>query len=353
MKDHLILPRRDVLKMGGAGLLGTFIAAATIEGAGATQVASIKNIKSNLQKLRIGEFNPNYASALGYRMAQALGYFKEHGIDDIQVTLSDQYIAGLLGGSLDVTRTDTDAIMSAAARSGRPFKMISCYRDKEWWIMGVRKGINTPADLKGKKITGGPIDGHNTWVQRQIVKAMGLDPDKDVQFVPTSGGSDKRLLALINGTVDAASLFPRHEAGLEAAGGKFIYHKAQAAPQEGYGALGDWLEKNEDAAYAFILGDIQARQWVFKPGNKEKTFETMEKLGYKITPAFKKSYKESLAQMSPDGGFENGAAMTRFLAPEVATGKIPKGFDWHKVVDMKYVWAAQKALGLPQRPAKL
>ncbi|HZD92125.1 MAG TPA: ABC transporter substrate-binding protein [Pseudolabrys sp.] len=352
MKDKLILPRRDVLMMGGAGLLGTFIAAATVKEAGAKQMASIKNIQANLHKLRIGEFNPNYASALGYRMAQALGYFKEHGIDDIHVTLSDQYIAGLIGGSLDVTRTDTDAIMNAAARSGKPFKMISCYRDKEWWIMGVRKGINTAADLKGKKITGGPIDGHNTWVQQQIVKQLGLKLS-DVEFVPTSGGSDKRLLALINGTVDAASLFPRHEAGLKAAGGKFIYHKAHDAPQEGYGALGDWLDKNEDTAYAFTLADIKARQWVIKPENKEKTFEIMEKFGYKITPAFKKSYKESLAQMSPDGGFANAAAMTEFLAPEKATGKVPKDFDWHKVVDMKYVWAAQKALGLPQRPASL
>ncbi len=141
--------------------------------------------------------------------------------------------------------------------------------------------------------------------------------------------------------------------GLKDAGGKFIYHKAQAAPQEGYGALGDWLAKNEDTAYAFVLADIKARQWVFKPENKEKTFETMEKLGYKITPAFKAGFDESLAQMSPDGGFESAASMTRFLDPEVKTGKIPKNFDWHKVVDMKYVWAAQKALGLPQRPAKL
>jgi ABC-type nitrate/sulfonate/bicarbonate transport system substrate-binding protein len=352
MTKHLVLPRRDVLMMGGAGLLGTFIAAATRDVAGA-QTPDMKNIKANLHELRIGEFNPNYASALGYRMAQALGYLKEVGIDDIQVTLSDQYIAGLIGGSLDVTRTDTDAIMNAAARSGKPFKMISCYRDKEWWIMGVRKGINKPEDLKGKKITGGPIDGHNTWVMREVVKELGLDPNKDVQFVPTSGGSDKRLLALINGTVDAASLFPRHEAGLKDAGGKFIYHKAQAAPQEGYGALGEWLSKNEDTAYAFILADIKARQWVEKPENKEKTFETMEKLGYKITPAFKASWKESLSQMSPDGGFENAEAMTRFLSPEVATGKVPKDFDWHKVVDLKYVWAAQKALGLPQRPAKL
>ena len=74
MKDNLILPRRDVLMMGGAGLLGTFIAAATVKDAGATQMASIKNIKANLHKLRIGEFNPNYASALvtGWRRRSAI-----------------------------------------------------------------------------------------------------------------------------------------------------------------------------------------------------------------------------------------------------------------------------------------
>ena len=353
MTKQFVLPRRDLLKMGGAGVLGTFIAAATLRGAGATQMASIKNIKSNLKTIRMGEFNPNYATALGYRMAQALGYFKEHGIDDIKVTMSDQYVAGLLGGSLDMSHMDTDTIMAAAARSGQSFKFISCYRDREWWIMGVRKGINTAADLKGKKITGGPLDGHNTWVMRQVVKDLGLDPNKDVQFVPTSGGSDKRLLALINGTVDAASLFPRHEAGLKAAGGKFIYHKAHAAPQECYGALGSWLSKNEDTVYAYTLADIKARQWLIKPENKEKTFKTMEDYGYKIPASFKKAFGEELAQISPDGGFENAAAMDAFLDPEVQTGKIPKDFSWRKVVDMKYVWAAQKELGLPQRPAKL
>jgi ABC-type nitrate/sulfonate/bicarbonate transport system substrate-binding protein len=353
MTKNFILPRRDVLKMGGAGVLGTFIAAATLRGAGAAQMASIKNIKSNLKTIRMGEFNPNYATALGYRMAQALGYFKEVGIDDIKVTMSDQYVAGLLGGSLDMSHMDTDAIMAAAARSGTTFKYISCYRDKEWWIMGVRKGINSAADLKGKKVTGGPLDGHNTWVMRQVVKEMGLDPNKDVEFVPTSGGSDKRLLALVNGTVDAASLFPRHEAGLKSAGGKFIYHKAHAAPQEGYGVLDSWLAKNEDTVYAYVLADIKARQWFYKPENKEKTFEIMEKFGYKIPKSFKASFKDSLAQISPDGGFENAAAMDAFLDPEVQTGKLPKNFNWRKIVDMKYVWAAQKELGLPQRPAKL
>jgi hypothetical protein len=32
---------------------------------------------------------------------------------------------------------------------------------------------------------------------------------------------------------------------------------------------------------------------------------------------------------------------------------VPKNLDWRRFVDMKYVWAAQDALGLPRRPASL
>lgn len=350
MSKHLVLPRRDVLKMGGAGVLGTFIAAATFDGIAGAQTPSMKAVKANLNKLRMGDFNPNYATQWTYRLAQALGYLKEVGIEEFTVTLSDQYIPGLIGGSLDITHGDTDAFIGAAAKSGLPIKQISIYRDKEWWIMGVRKGINSPADLKGKKITGGSLDGRNTWVMKQVVKDLGLDPDKDVEFVPMSGASDKRLQALIAGTVDAASLFPRHKFGLEDAGGKLLYAKTRSAPQEGFGVMGSWLSKNEDTAAAYVLADLKARQWLFKPENKEKAYQIMVDLGYSIPDSFKKLYKEELDQISPDCGFENAAAMDAFCDNLKSTGKIPKDMDWRKVIDMTYVWEAQKALGLPKRP---
>lgn len=350
MSKHMVLPRRDVLKMGGAGVLGTIIAASTFDGIAGAQTPSMKAVKANLAKLRMGEFNPNYATQWSYRLAQALGYLKEVGIDDLQVTMSDQYIPGLIGGSLDISHGDTSAFLSAAAKSGLPVKQISIYRDKEWWIMGVRKGINSAEDLKGKKITGGSLDGRNTWVMKQVLKSLGLDPNKDVEFVPTSGGSDKRLQALVTGTVDAASLFPRHKFGLEASGGKFLSAKVHNAPQEGFGVMGSWLSKNEDTAAAYVLADLKARQWLFKPENKAKAYKIMEDYGYDIPDSFKKLYKEELEQISPDCGFENAAAMDAFCDNLKSTGDIPKDMDWRKVIDMTYVWEAQKALGLPKRP---
>ncbi len=351
-RHHIVLPRREFLKMGGAGVLGTFIAAATLNRPGGQAVAA-ENVMANLKTLRMGDFNPNYATQWSYRLASALGYFKEVGIDNLEVTLSEEYMPGLIGGSLDLTHGDTSVFFGAGDKSGLPIKMVSLYRDKEWWIMGVRKGIETFDDLKGKKITGGGLQGRNTWIMKQILIENGLDPEKDVTFVPMSGGSDARLQALLAGTVDAASLFPRHQAGLEAAGGKFISQKLHSVPQEGFAAMGGWLADNEDTAYAWARADIKARQWMFDPANKDELYKTMRGLGFDIPPEFEAQYKLELDQISPDGGFESADVMDKFVQSLAVTGDLPEGLDWRKYIDMKYVWAGQEANGLPKRPASL
>jgi ABC-type nitrate/sulfonate/bicarbonate transport system substrate-binding protein len=351
-RHHIVLPRREFLKVGAAGVLGTFIAAATRNVAGA-QTPSMENVMANLKTLRMGDFNPNYATQWSYRLAQALGYFKAVGIDNLEVTLSEEYMPGLIGGSLDITHGDTSVFFGSGEKSGLPIKMVSLYRDKEWWIMGVRKGIDKPEDLKGGKITGGGLQGRNTWVMKQVLTEMGLDPEKDVSFVPMRGGSDARLQALLAGTVDAASLFPRHQPGLEAAGGKFLSAKLHEVPQEGFAAMGTWLSANEDTAYAWARADIKARQWMFDPANKDESYKTMRGLGFDIPPAFEAQYKLELDQISPDGGFASGEVMDKFVASLAVTGDVPEGLDWRKYVDMKYVWAGQEANGLKKRPASL
>ncbi|MCC7079674.1 MAG: ABC transporter substrate-binding protein [Burkholderiales bacterium] len=352
-KPRIYLPRRDFLLKGGAGVLGTIIAAGTLDSVFAAQTPNVEHARANLHALKMGEYNPNYASQWSYRIAQSLGYLKEVGIDDFEVVLSDQYMPGLIGHSLDVTHSDTDVLFGSGLKSKLPIKMISCYRQNEWWILGVRKGISKPEDLKGKKVTGGQLSGRNTYVLREILKSVGLNPDKDVTFVPMGGGSDNRLRALVNGQVDGAHLLPRHKALLEKSGGKFLYSQLHHTPQEAWAALGGWLAKNEDTAYAYVRADIKARQWLFKPENKDKAYDIMIKLGYKIPDEFKQLYQVVLDQISPDGGFDNAAVMDEFVQSLGVIGTLPKGFDWRPYVDMKYVWAAQKALGLPKRPASL
>ena len=351
MKPTINLPRREVLKAGAAGLLGIIVAAGTRNVAGA-QTPSAENVVSNLKALRFGDGNPNYAAQWTYRLAQALGYLSEVGITEFTVTTTDNYIPGMVGGSLDLVHGDTNVFVSSSVASGLPMKMISIYRDSEWWILGVRKGIEVAEDLKGKTLTAGQFGGRNAWIQKQILMKLGLNPETDIQFVPSSGGSDTWLAALLAGTVDGSTLFPRHKQPLEEAGGKFIFAERMPAPQEAFGAMGTWLDQNRDAAYAFTLADLKARQWLFKPENKEKAYQIMIDFGYEIPDRFKANYAIELEQMSPDGGFE-ASDMDAFVTSLQATGGMPPNVNWREFFDLQFLWAAQDALGLPRRPGSL
>jgi ABC-type nitrate/sulfonate/bicarbonate transport system substrate-binding protein len=351
-KQPLRLSRRDVLKRGGGGALGLFLAAGTANIAG-VQVANAQTVKANLSSIKMGDFNPNYSNQWVFRLAQALAYYEEGGIEEFEIILSDEYIAGLVGGSLDIAHGDTSEFLAAAHASGLPIKIISMHRDSEWWIMGVRNGIETTDQLRGGTITGGNMASRNTWIQRQLLIGMGIDPDNDIQFVPASGGSDARLGALLNGQVDAASVFPRHRAPLEAAGGKFIHEELVSAPQEAFAVMGDWLEENSDTARAWILADLKARAWLLDPSNTDKAFEIMIDFGYEIPDDFRALKDVQLAQLSRDGGFKDAAAMDEFVAQLAITGALPADLDWRQHFDFTHLWAAQEELGLARRPAML
>ena len=339
MKRHqIVLPRREFLLKGSAGVLGMFIAAATLNRAGA-QTPSMKNVMANLKTLRMGDFNPNYATQWSYRLAAALGYFKEVGIDNLDVTLSEEYMPGLIGGSLDITHGDTSVFFGSGDKSGLPIKMVSLYRDKEWWIMGVRKGIETFADLKGAKITGGGLDGRNTWIMKQILiengprSREGRRVRSHVRRIrrPPAGAArrDGRrcqpLPAPPGGARGGRRQVPLPEPALGAAGRLRV---------DGRLAVG-----NEDTAYAWARADIKARQWMFDPANKDESYKTMRGLGFDIPPEFEAQYKLELDQISPDGGFESADVMDKFVESLAVTGDLPKGLDWRKYMDMKYVWA--------------
>lgn len=369
-ESGLWVDRRRFLKVGGLGLFGAILtacgqgAATTTAAPGTTAAAggttttlgstttAANAIVANLKKIVVGDFNPNYAAQWSYMLALGLGYLEEYGIEELEPVLTDEYIAGLIGGSLDITHGDTNVFLGSAEESGLPIKMVSMYRISEWQIMGVGPGIETAEDLKGKTITGGPLDGRNTFVQKKIVRALGLDPEKDVQFVPTSGGSDGRLQALLAGTVDAASVFPRHRFAIEEAGGKFLYAEVEPAPQEGFGVMGEWIEANHDTLLAWMVADLRARDWLFKPENKDQAYQTMIDLGYEIPPEFVELYEVELDQFSIDGGFEL-ETMQPFLDELAETGDVPAGIDWKKHMDFSVLWEAQDYLGIPRRPTSL
>lgn len=308
--------------------------------------------KSKVKKsLTVAVDNPYYLFHEDVIVAEAKGYFKDVGIDKVKIVTIDQPIPALIGGSVDFALGDTDSAIAAAKKSNVGLRYLSTYLGGEATILGVRKGINSVEDLKGKTLTGGQFSGRNDFLLRRLLTEHGLDPNKDVKIVSTGGQSNTRLQSVISGIVDGATLQLRHKTLLEAAGGKFLFQEVRQVPQNGW--LGERiLTESPETAAAFLSATLKARQFITDQANKDEVLALMAEKGFVIPQAYKDAYSAENAATyhTADGGF-TVTAMQDFVAEQIKLKVIPAGTDWHDYVNPTALWRAQKSLGLPLRPS--
>jgi ABC-type nitrate/sulfonate/bicarbonate transport system substrate-binding protein len=298
--------------------------------------------------ITLGLNNPNYASQMPIFVAKAKGYFDDVGIKNVKVITTDNFVQGLVGGSLDISQGDTDQWLGAAAKSPEPIKYLATYRSKEWHIIGVKKGINDVQDLAGQEATAGERGGRNEFVLKTGLDALGLDPSK-VRLVPLGGGSDARLQALINGQVAAAIIFPRHIAALEKSGGKVLSKDLASVPQEGIAVMGDFLDENRATVVAYLQATLKARQFIADKSNKDEVLKIMRDAKFDIPPEFEATYSDEVDQISPDGGFDP-AEMDELVKEETQLDLLPGDLQWRDHVDLGPLHEAQKKVGLDENP---
>jgi ABC-type nitrate/sulfonate/bicarbonate transport system substrate-binding protein len=305
------------------------------------------SVKSSIT---VGMNNPNYATQLPVYIALDKGYFKEVGINDVKVVTSDEFVAGLVGGSIDISQGDTDQWLNAAQKS-RKIVYLGTYRSKEWHILGASKDVKSPQDLIGKKVTAGQRGGRNEYVLKTMLQEIGVDPSK-VGFVPLGGGSDARLQALINNQVQGAVIFPRHIKPLEGAGGRTLYNKLTEVPQEGVATRTDFLDKNRATVVAYWKATLKARQYMQDSSHKAEILQIMRNHKFEIPPDFEALYSTEIEQVSPDGGLDT-AKMDELVQQEQQLDIISKDLDWKQYTKLDPLWEAQQALGLPRNPSQL
>jgi NitT/TauT family transport system substrate-binding protein len=137
---------------------------------------------------------------------QENGFFKDEGLEvqALVVRAGQVGIASLMSAEVDaITNAGTGL---AAAIRGLPVKIISVDGDRPTHELLVLPTIRTPADLKGKSIGLGSIEGTGGIVMRRILQAKGLDPQRDVNLI--SMGGEVRLPSMMSGAIAGAMLSP-------------------------------------------------------------------------------------------------------------------------------------------------
>ena len=134
-------------------------------------------------------------------LAQRRGFLKEEGFDAELIVISGPV------ANIALSNGDTDyfAGYGSALRSilqGLPLRIVACFRPTPHFMLQARPEFKSVKDLKGKTIGITVFGGGPELVGRLMVKHFGLDPDRDVKFIP--GGSDQgRYIRMKEGLLDA------------------------------------------------------------------------------------------------------------------------------------------------------
>ena len=136
---------------------------------------------------------------------QERGFFTQEGLDlQVLVVRGIVGVSSLMSGEIDVT-CHAGSGFSAALR-GVPIKVISVTRDRPIHELIVAPTANSAAELKGKAIAVGSLDGTAAVMTRRILQAKGLDAAKDVSLL--SMDTPARLQSLFSGRVAGAMMTP-------------------------------------------------------------------------------------------------------------------------------------------------
>ncbi len=137
---------------------------------------------------------------------QENGFFSQEGLDLQVLVIRGQIgISSLMSGEIDVTCHAGSGLV--AALRGLPLKVISVTRDRPYHELIVAPSIRSAADLKGKAVAVGSLEGTAAVMVRRVLQAKGLNPQKDVLILSTENTA-VRYQSLLTGKVAGAMLTP-------------------------------------------------------------------------------------------------------------------------------------------------
>lgn len=145
-----------------------------------------------------------------YYIAEKMGYWKQEGVEVRNVNAAGSTLAVqlVLSKQAELTCCGVSSDYALAADGKNQNLRLVLFYQKNLFNIFVGEGspIKTVADLKGKKIGIQSAGSSSALFAQAIVAAAGLDPKKDVTFLPV-GIAGQAAIALQNKQVDAVSSY--------------------------------------------------------------------------------------------------------------------------------------------------
>jgi NitT/TauT family transport system substrate-binding protein len=139
--------------------------------------------------------------------ADALGFFRAEGLRvAVQPTGgSPEAVRLVAAGQGDIALAGAEATIAAAAK-GLPVRDVFTIQQKMIYSVGSLESgsMRSAADFKGKRVGVQSLTASPVFVARAIFREAGLNPDRDVTFVPIGVGG-QAVVAVKSGQVDGVA----------------------------------------------------------------------------------------------------------------------------------------------------
>jgi len=293
-------------------------------------------------RIRIGvpELNAQFTP---FALAEKKGFFREDGLQGEVIRINPTVaLAALVSGELDYWTVIGNS--AAAAMQGVPLRVLACYVPGSPSALIVRPEFKSVQELRGKAIGLNTSGGALESVGRLIFKHFGLDPDKEIKFLPL-GTNERRFSAMKQGLTAGTLGSPP----LDFLGKKMGFvvlaraHELFSYPTSGVVASVKKIKEKPEEIKRVIKAGIKGTRYVTQ--NREGTIQFMMEWS-KIDKEMTTATYESVVKLFNDDGSVPEKGLLLVIEELKKLGKVEREISPSEVADLSLLREAQKELGI-------
>ena len=270
-----------------------------------------------------------------FYLGRDVGIFKKHGIhlEPIYIPGGSLSVQALIGNSLDMLLAGGTPLVYAVLK-GADLKYIAGLNNRMPYVLVAREGINTPEQLRGKKVGINRLGGKSSLVLRVMLEDAGLNTAKDVTLLQL-GGSQERLAALVRGGIDAAPVDFAFEPKMKQMGFHLVPSKKTAFMNGPITVTVANLKANRGKWLRFVKANMEATYYMTV--NKSGAMDVLKKIiQIDERETLEHAYEQMRARatvdlIAPDAAIENLVKMMTYVDNRAA------GIDRSKLTDYSIV----------------
>lgn len=298
---------------------------------------------SALEKLRTGKAIALPFDFTPLDIGMAKGFFQKHGLE-LEISSfagSAKLQQALAADAIDIGLGSGPELAFVA--KGNTDLGICAYAGPVNLMMVVRKdaGIDSVADLKGKRISVSTVGSLTDWVTREVSRRQGWGND-GIDVAPL-GTNEAQVAALRAKQTDGLAVDPAGAFELEEKGvGKILLRYSTVAPvfinHVSY-ATNKIIAEHPDQLKEFLAAWFDTVAWM--KANKEDTVKLAAPVMHASLDIASRDYDETMPTFSDTGKFEP-AALKVLARSFVQMGALPSEPDMSKLYTEKFLPSIDK-----------